>query len=1382
MPNKLNLSLNYGKVGSLLDLPNLIEIQKKHYEDFLQLKIPAAERKNHGLEKLFRSFFPIESNSGAFVLEYVSYDCDMPVYDVASCKNKGITYSVLLKLKIRLIEYKVDNDIASREVKDVKEQEIYMADFPLMTEGGTFVVNGAERVIVSQIHRSQGVFITNDKNKLDNDKGSVVASIVPGRGSWLDFEFDSRGIIYVRVDKKSKINLVTFLRCLGNDETVKYQELVDAGKEEFDINKLSGMSSQDILKEFYNFGEIKKVENGWEVAVKEFISPGNVFTFDLVNAKDSSVLLKAGSAANNGLLKKLEKIGIEKVIVPSEGLLGLYVAEGVFSEKSGEEIVPLGASISNAMLDIIEQNEIESFKYLILDTDSGGSYIVDTLYHDKSKDYDRALSEVYKAVFAAEVSGFLASYNSFRSLFMKEGKYDLSVVGRMKINKRYGFDTPMDRMYLTKQDIFAVVKQLIRCKMRLEPVDDIDHLYNRRVRSVGELLEEQVRMGLFSIEKGIRERLNANVVEKTPQTVVNVKSLQKAVMDFFATSQLSQFMDQTNPLSEITHKRRLSALGPGGLTRERAGFEVRDVHTSHYGRICPIETPEGPNIGLINSLASYARTNEYGFLEAPFAKVEEGKVLKQIDYLDAEKESVFNIAQASTPVDENGKITSDVVVCRLAGEMVLRSPEEVDYIDSAPSQIVSVAASLVPFLENDDANRALMGANMQRQAVPLLLPEAPIVGTGIEGIVAKDSGVCIVAEGNGKVLQVDSSNIVVNYEEGGEVVGMKIYKLSKFQRSNNNTCVNQKPNVKLGDFVKKGDVIADGPAVKDGELALGKNVLVAFMPWNGYNFEDSILVSERIVKDDVFTSLHIEEFEVVVRDTKLGMEEITADIPNISKDSLAKLDESGIVFVGANVKSGDVLVGKVTPKADGVITPEEKVLRAIFGEKASMVKDASLKVPPGVEGTVVGVYSFLSRGAVRDKRSQIIERKLIDDLISARDDSYKMLERAYKDKLLEILDGHKVSKASKDLKKGDKLGKDIFANVPLSSVFAITVEDDGINKLLVNVKTEFDRDALSIKDSFAEKIELIKRGDDLPAGVVQTVKVFIATKRRLRSGDKMAGRHGNKGVVSRIVSVEDMPYLEDGTPVDICLNPLGVPSRMNIGQVLETHFGWTSYNIGKQVSELIDSYYKGIGDVLSVKNKINMVANKDLKKVIDNSKDEEILDIGQRIVRGVPVAVPVFGGVSEKDIDDMLEIANLDKSAQVQLIDGRTGEPFHRKATVGYMYMFKLHHLVDNKIHARSVGPYSLITQQPLGGKAQFGGQRFGEMEVWAVQAYGAAYTLQEMLTVKSDDQAGRIKVYESIIQGEDNYYSGVPESFNVLSNELRSLCLDIKVKYVDSK
>jgi DNA-directed RNA polymerase subunit beta len=1340
----------FGKIQEVAEMPNLIEVQKASYDQFLLVQEPIGGRPDEGLQAVFKSVFPISDFSNTSMLEFVKYEFEAPKYDVDECRQRGMTYAAPLKVTLRLIVFDIDEETGAKSVKDIKEQDVYMGDIPLMTNNGTFVVNGTERVIVSQMHRSPGVFFDHDKGKTHSSgKLLFAARIIPYRGSWLDIEFDAKDIVYARIDRRRKIPVTSLLYALG-------------------------MDAEEILHTFYRKVSYKRQKDGWRVPFDANRFRGYKAINDLVDADSGKVVLEAGKKLTVRQARQLGEKGLKALRMTDQELVGHYVAEDLVNPKTGEIHAEAGEEITEKNLKVLNDAGYKELPLLDIDHVNVGAYIRNTLSVDKNMTREDALFDIYRVMRPGEPPTLDTAQNMFQSLFFDAERYDLSAVGRVKMNMRLDLDAPDSVRVLRKEDIVSVIRTLLDLRDGKGEIDDIDHLGNRRVRSVGELMENQYRIGLLRMERAIKERMSSVDIDTVmPQDLINAKPAAAAVREFFGSSQLSQFMDQTNPLSEITHKRRLSALGPGGLTRERAGFEVRDVHPTHYGRICPIETPEGPNIGLINSLATYARVNKYGFVETPYRKVKDGRVTDEVVYLSAMEEGRYTVAQANASIDNRGRFTEDLIVCRHAGDVQMVPADKVDFMDVSPKQLVSVAAALIPFLENDDANRALMGSNMQRQAVPLLRAEAPFVGTGMEGVVARDSGASIAARRTGIVDQVDATRIVVRATEESDPTkpGVDIYRLMKFQRSNQNTCINQRPLVKMGDQVTKGDIIADGPSTELGELALGRNVLVAFMPWNGYNFEDSILLSERIVKDDVFSSIHIEEFEVMARDTKLGPEEITRDIPNVSEEALKNLDEAGIVYIGAEVRAGDILCGKITPKGESPMTPEEKLLRAIFGEKASDVRDTSLRVPPGVQGTVVEVRVFNRHGVEKDERALAIEREEIERLAKDRDDEQAILDRNVYGRLAEMLEGRQGIAGPKGFKKDSKITRAVLEEYPRSQWWQFASPNDKLMTEIEAIRKQYDESKKGLEQRFLDKVEKLQRGDELPPGVMKMVKVFVAVKRKIQPGDKMAGRHGNKGVVSKIVPIEDMPFLEDGTQVDIVLNPLGVPSRMNVGQILETHLGWACAGLGLRIGQAIDAYY-GKRDTRPLKDTLKKVYGDD--ETIKSLGEQELVELGNNLRHGVPIATPVFDGAKEADIEKMLDLAGLDHSGQVTLYDGRTGERFDREVTVGYIYMMKLHHLVDDKIHARSIGPYSLVTQQPLGGKAQFGGQRFGEMEVWALEAYGAAYTLQEMLTVKSDDVAGRTKVYEAIVRGDDTFEAGIPESFNVLVKEMRSLGLNV--------
>jgi DNA-directed RNA polymerase subunit beta len=1350
---KKRIRKDFGKQGSILDVPYLLETQIRSYQEFLQLEVPEEERRDRGLHGALKSVFPIVAYSGNAALEYVSYKLGEPVFDVKECKLRGMSYGAPLRVKVRLVIYDKESSAKQKPVKYVKEQEVYMGDLPLMTETGTFIVNGTERVIVSQLHRSPGVFYDHDRGKT-HSSGKLLfsARVIPYRGSWLDFEFDPKDAIFTRIDRRRKLPVTILLRALG-------------------------MSNEDILDTFFETSSVTLQKDGGKLELVPERLRGETAFFD-IRSKTGKVIVPQGKRVTARHVRMLDEAKVTTLEIPDEYLVGKIVAHEIIDKDSGEVLALANAEITEELLENLREAGVKKFDILYVNDLDHGPYISNTLNIDPTSNELEALVEIYRMMRPGEPPTKDAAQNLFKNLFFTEERYDLSAVGRMKFNRRVGRQEVEGSGVLDRQDILEVLRVLIDIRNGKGSVDDIDHLGNRRVRSVGEMAENVFRVGLVRVERAVRERLSVAESEGlSPQELINAKPVAAAVKEFFGSSQLSQFMDQNNPLSEVTHKRRVSALGPGGLTRERAGFEVRDVHPTHYGRVCPIETPEGPNIGLINSLAVYARTNDYGFLETPYRKVADGKVTRDVEYLSAIEEGDYVIAQANAELDKSGKFVQDFVPCRHMGESMLKEPQDISYMDVSPKQIVSVAASLVPFLEHDDANRALMGSNMQRQAVPTLKAEKPLVGTGMERSVATDSGVTAVAKRGGVVDQVDAGRIVVRAHEEEVPVGdpgVDIYNLTKYQRSNQNTCMNQRPLVKVGDVVTTGDVLADGPSTDLGELALGQNMLVAFMPWNGYNFEDSILISERVVQEDRYTTIHIEELTCVARDTKLGSEEVTADIPNVGEHNLNKLDQSGIVYIGAEVGAGDILVGKVTPKGETQLTPEEKLLRAIFGEKASDVKDTSLRVPSGMDGTVIDVQVFTRDGVDKDERAISIEKEQLRQVRKDLDDQLRIVENAIYQRLQNALTGKVANKGPK-LKKGDKIKAAYLRDLDREDWFKLRMANDDLNELLEQMADQLKEQRKGFDARFEEKKGKITQGDDLAPGVLKMVKVYLAVKRRIQPGDKMAGRHGNKGVISMIVPTEDMPYMEDGTPVDIVLNPLGVPSRMNIGQVLETHLGWAAKGLGIRIGEMMEQR----DGIPKLREYLGKIYNSDKKGRVkmDEFSDEEIMTMSQNLKAGVPMATPVFDGAPEAEIKKLLELADLPASGQCTLFDGRTGDPFDRPVTVGYMYMLKLNHLVDDKMHARSTGPYSLVTQQPLGGKAQFGGQRFGEMEVWALEAYGAAYTLQEMLTVKSDDVSGRNQMYKNIVDGNHQMAAGMPESFNVLVKEIRSLGINIELE-----
>jgi DNA-directed RNA polymerase subunit beta len=1355
--NNLRFRRSFGKIKKIIDLPYLIEIQKNSYNLFLQKDVSPAQRENIGLQEVFKSVFPIKDFNETASLEFVSYNLGEPKYDVEECHQRGMTFAAPLKVTVQLVLWDVDTQSGARSIKNVKEQEVYFGEIPLMTKNGTFMVNGTERVIVSQLHRSPGVFFEHDKGKTHaSGKLLYSARIIPYRGSWVDLEFDPRDILYVRIDRRRKFHATVLLRALG-------------------------MTTEDLLNYYYRSDTI--VFDGRKPAV--IFNPAHLMgtkaTADIRDPKTNDLIVKEGKKFTRPVIRQLEVAKVKLVPVGWEDVVGRVASHDIVDPQTKEILVECNQSITQEKLDVIRERGIHQIEVLFIEDSSIGPFLRSTLLQDRIAMPQDAILEIYRRLRPGDPPTVESATNFFNNLFFNPDRYDLSKVGRLKLNHRLRLNVPLEQGTLRKEDILEVVRYLMELKNGNGSVDDIDHLGNRRVRAVGELVENHFRVGLVRMERAIKEKMSLQDIETLmPQELINYKPVSAALKEFFGSSQLSQFMDQTNPLSEITHKRRLSALGPGGLTRERAGFEVRDVHPTHYGRVCPIETPEGPNIGLIASLTTYARVNEFGFIETPYREVDNGRVTDRIRYLSALEEEEHVIAQANAPIDGRGAFTVDLVSARKGGEFVMARPEEVNFMDVSPNQLVSVAASLIPFLENDDANRALMGSNMQRQAVPLLRTEAPLVGTGMEKIVARDSGVTIVAKRDGVIENVDSTRIVVKADKtaGPRDTGVDIYNLVKYQRSNQNTCINQRPIVVVGDQVKVGDVIADGPSTEMGELALGRNVLVALMPWGGYNFEDSILISERVVKEDIYTSIHIEEFECVSRDTKLGPEEITRDIPNVGDEALTDLDESGIIRIGAEVKPGDILVGKITPKGETQLSPEEKLLRAIFGEKAGEVRDTSLRVPPGVEGTVINVRIFSRKGLGKDERSKSIEDEEITRLKKDQHEEVRILQEGALKRLKKLLVGRNLANRLSDdnrkvlLNKGKEITEEDLDQLPMSYWGEIRVDNDSVETELNRIVESTTEQVDLIKGLFEDKIEKLRGGDELPPGVIKMVKVFVAIKRKLQVGDKMAGRHGNKGVISRILPEEDMPYLEDGTPVDVVLNPLGVPSRMNVGQILEAHLGWAARSLGHQIEEMVRQQKQ---EVDNLRRRFKEYLNtKEASELIDGAKDVDILKLAEKYRDGVRLASPVFDGASEEEIFNLLRKAGLPATGQVTLCDGRTGEPFDGKVTVGVMYIMKLHHLVDDKIHARSTGPYSLVTQQPLGGKAQFGGQRLGEMEVWALEAYGAAYTLQEMLTVKSDDVVGRTRMYEAIVKGDNLLEPGLPESFNVMVKELQSLGLDV--------
>ena len=1357
VPSNLRLRRNFGRIRKIVEIPNLIEIQKRSYEEFLQSSVAPSERRDSGLQGVFRSVFPIKDFNETASLEFVGFGLGEPKYTVEECHERGMTFAAPLKVTVQLVIWDVDAETGSRSIKNVKEQEVYFGEIPLMTRHGTFMINGTERVIVSQLHRSPGVFFDHDKGKTHaSGKLLFSARIIPYRGSWVDFEFDPRDILYVRIDRRRKFHATVLLRALG-------------------------MTTEDILNYFYKNDTILVDSK----RVAKVFKPDQLLGVKArrdIRGPNNEMIVKEGRKITKTVIKQMETAGVTEIPVALEEVIGRVSAHDVVDPKTGEIILECNQEITAETLDQLRERSVTSVEVLFLDDQYMGPSLRNTLLLDGLTSPQEAIIEIYKRLRPGDPPTLETATAFFNNLFFNAERYDLSRVGRLKLNHKLRLQAPLDQGTLRREDILEVVRYLSELKNGNGQVDDIDHLGNRRVRAVGELVENQYRIGLVRMERAIKERMSLQDIETLmPQELINYKPVSAVIKEFFGSSQLSQFMDQTNPLSEITHKRRLSALGPGGLTRERAGFEVRDVHPTHYGRVCPIETPEGPNIGLIASLSTYARVNEFGFVETPYREVEDGKVTDRIRSLSALEEEDHVIAQANAPIDTKGNFTVDLVSARIGGEFSTVRPDAVQYMDVSPNQLVSVAASLIPFLEHDDANRALMGSNMQRQAVPLLRTEAPLVGTGMEKVVARDSGVTVVARRTGVVESVDATRIVIKADkpsDSGRDPGVDIYNLTKYQRSNQNTCINQRPIVVEGDQVEAGSVVADGPSTDMGELALGRNVLVAFMPWGGYNFEDSILISERVVKEDLFTSVHIEEFECVARDTKLGPEEITRDIPNVGEEALKDLDESGIIRIGAEVRPGDILVGKITPKGETQLSPEEKLLRAIFGEKAGEVRDTSLKVPPGVEGTVISARVFSRKGVSKDERSRLIEEEEVNRLKKDQEDELRIIRESAGKKIRKLLIGKElVARLTDDnrhvvLQKGQVLTAEDLDSISHSQWVDLRIGDEKIEEEVARTVEGMQEQLSLIRMRSQERIERLKGGDELPPGVIKMVKVFVAIKRKLQVGDKMAGRHGNKGVLSRILPEEDMPYLEDGSPVDIVLNPLGVPSRMNVGQILETHLGWAAYMLGRQLREYFDGQMKGE----DLRKRLVELYGAESADFVAALKDEDLAKLARKAVQGVHVASPVFDGAGEDQILDWLKKAGLPTAGQARLRDGRSGEIFEQAVTVGMMYMMKLHHLVDDKIHARSTGPYSLVTQQPLGGKAQFGGQRLGEMEVWALEAYGAAYSLQEMLTVKSDDVAGRTRMYEAIVKGENVLEPGLPESFNVMMKELQSLALDIEL------
>ncbi len=1346
LTEKKRIRKDFARRPSILEVPYLLSLQKESFKEFLQVDKKPLERDPVGLHAAFSSVFPIHGVAGTADLEYVSYTMGQPEFDVKECKQRGVTYSSPLRVKMRLVLFDKDAPAGKRPVKDVKEQEVYLGDVPLMTENGTFVINGTERVIVTQLHRSPGVIFDSDRGK-SHSSGKVLfnARIIPYRGSWLDFEFDHNDCVFVRIDRRRKLPVSVIFRAMG-------------------------FSTEEVLDTFFDHSEISYKSGKFVMKLVPEQLKGQSAAFDITDGKE--VFVKAGKKITARTVKQLQEAKIKSIIVPDEFLVGKVLSSGIMNEETGELVARANEVMTADLVETIKGIKGLSFKVLFIDDLENGAYISDTLNLDTTTSQLEAQIEIYRMMRPGEPPTKESSEALFNSLFFDDSRYDLSSVGRMKLNRRLGRKDNDGSLVLENEDIVDVVKELLNIRNGLSTIDDIDTLGNRRIRAVGEMAENAFRVGLVRVERAVKERLNqAETDGLLPQDLINAKPVSAAIKEFFGSSQLSQFMDQVNPLSEVTHKRRVSALGPGGLTRERAGFEVRDVHPTHYGRVCPIETPEGPNIGLINTLAIYAKTNKYGFLETPYRKVVDGKVTDEVEYVSAIDEAQYVIAQASAATDEKNHLTDELVTARHKNETILASSKDIDYMDVSPKQIVSVAASLIPFLEHDDANRALMGSNMQRQAVPTLRADKPLVGTGIEKTVAIDSGVTVIANRGGEVVSADAARIVVRANQDEIAVGetgVDIYNLIKYQRSNQNTCINQKPIVKAGDAVSRGDVLADGPSTDLGELAIGQNMRIAFMPWNGYNFEDSILVSERVVQEDRYTSIHIEELTCLARDTKLGPEEVTSDIPNVGEAALSRLDESGIVYVGAEVKQGDILVGKVTPKGETQLTPEEKLLRAIFGEKASDVKDTSLRVGKGVEGTVIDVQVFTREGVKKDARAMAIQEDELQRVRKDIDEQYKILEVDTLRRIEQMIVGKK-------LVDGKAVTAEMLADLPTEKWFGLNLKDEELVNHLEALEKQLVLKKEELNNAFEEKKKKLTQGDDLQPGVSKMVKVYVAVKRRIQPGDKMAGRHGNKGVISRICPVEDMPYDETGRPVDICLNPLGVPSRMNVGQILETHLGLAAAGLGEKINVMLEQQ----ADIKELKGFLHQIYNETQGQSVDfdSLSDAEIIELAGNLRKGVPMASPVFDGASEGQIKSLLRLADLPESGQMTLFDGVTGQEFDRPVTVGYMYYLKLNHLVDDKMHARSTGPYSLVTQQPLGGKAQFGGQRFGEMEVWALEAYGAAFTLQEMLTVKSDDLNGRTKMYKNIVDGNEYMEPGIPESFSVLRKEIRALGIDIELE-----
>jgi len=1370
------LRKSFGRHPHGVETPNLIDIQKRSYDQFLQTDVPTEERRDLGLQGVFKSVFPIKDFNETCSLEFVEYCLERPKYDVDECMARGMTFAAPVKVIIRLVVWDVNDDTGVRSIRDVKEQEVFFGEIPLMTDNGTFIVNGTERVIVSQLHRSPGAFFDHDKGK-SHSSGKLLysARIIPYRGSWIDFEFDAKDILHVRIDRRRKLPATVLLRALYKTPPDPYRKDPEHDR--------SGYSAEEILQMFYDTETIVLDRPESFKVIDPELHVDTQTSADVVDQTTGDVLVRFKKKLTKGKLRRLKKAGIDRIPMSDEELYGKFAGEDIFDEDTGEILLECNEQLTEQRVDELIERGITEIKVLHIDGIRVGSFLRDTLAVDKVTSSEEARLEIYQRLRPGDPPTAETAENLFENLFYKAERYDLSKVGRLKLNFKFDLDYPLEYTVLHSEDIIETVRQLLSLKASNGATDDIDHLGNRRVRAVGELLENQYRVGLVRMERAIKERMSMSQELETlmPHDLINAKPVTAVVKEYFGGSQLSQFMDQTNPLSEVTHKRRLSALGPGGLTRERAGFEVRDVHPTHYGRICPIETPEGPNIGLIASLATYARVNEYGFIESPYRRVTDGKPEDQVDWFSALEEEKNNIAQASTPLAEDGSFAEDLVPCRSHGEPTFLPREEITLMDVSPAQLVSVAASLIPFLEHDDANRALMGSNMQRQAVPLLRTNAPVVGTGMERAVARDSGVTVVARHDGVVESVDASRIVIKADSEDAEISARpdIYKLIKYMRSNQSTSINQRPIVRAGDRVRKGDVIADGPSTDRGELALGQNVLVAFMPWHGYNFEDSILISERVVKEDIYTSVHIEEFECVARDTKLGKEEITRDIPNVGEDALSDLDDAGIVRIGAEVSSGDILVGKITPKGETQLSPEEKLLRAIFGEKAGDVRDTSLRMPPGTRGIVIGARVFSRKGIELDERSKQILEEEEKNLLKDEHDEISILRDAAFRRVRELIEGQSLAADLIDdrkralSKRGTKLTRDVLEDIPRRFWKNITVAEDPEAEARRDlILRALEKQIQEIRLKTEDKIQKLHKGDELGPGVIKMVKVYVAVKRKLQVGDKMAGRHGNKGVVSRILPEEDMPYLEDGNPVDVVLNPLGVPSRMNVGQILETHLGFCAWKLGRIISDHI--HFNRVAELRELIKGIYEVQR--VETLVDELDDEEVLEVGRTMTKGVHFATPVFDGAREEDIERLYALAGISPNGKSWLRDGRTGEQFQNQVTVGVMYVLKLHHLVDDKIHARSIGPYSLVTQQPLGGKAQFGGQRLGEMEVWAMEAYGAAFSLQEFLTVKSDDVNGRTRMYEAIVKGENKHEAGLPESFNVLMKELQSLCFNIEL------